>query len=187
MAHSLGFPYDLQMVSVPFLLHPTGAVAQPNVFQPAVLTNTGIPPCCENGCGRPIPLIVNGNYQDPNGEGRTYIRFNMSTTPGCGIPVARVLESNLDGLHERDDRVELNPNSGSMRLKIEVSDLPPSGPPLTDLRRKWPGYDGYIAKVSMRAKHPHAILARLILGNADKYTSPEVHDGGPCAQSMHAD
>ena len=66
-------------------------------------------------------MAANGNYSDPYGEGKTYIMFNKTASPWCGISVAGVLCGNLDGLEGRDDLAGLNPKSGSMRLRIEVS------------------------------------------------------------------
>lgn len=82
---------------------------------------------CGNACGVLVPLAVNGIYDDPNGE--SIVRFNLTNSPGgCGISIARVLGGNLMDLEGRDDYIELNPNSKSMRLRIEVSNRPLSSP-----------------------------------------------------------
>lgn len=90
------------------------------------MINAGTPWCCESyACGIFVPLVANGNYNGPNGEERTHIRFNITASPFCGIPVAKVLRGDLDGLEGRDDLAELNRNAGSMRLRIEVGNLSP--------------------------------------------------------------
>ena len=91
------------------------------------MASAGPPPCCELACGTFVPLIANGNYNDPNG-GKTYIKFGMTASPWCGISVAGVLRGNLEGLEGRDDLAGLNPNSGSVRLRIEVNNPPSFGP-----------------------------------------------------------
>ena len=79
--------------------------------------------CCQNSCGLLVPLVANGSYNGPSGDGKTRIYFNLSNSPFCGISVARVLRGDLDSLAERDDLAILNPKSGSMRLRIGVSNL----------------------------------------------------------------
>ena len=79
--------------------------------------------CCGKPCALIVPFVANGSYDDPNGDGRTQVRFGLSGSPFCGISVARVLRGDLDGLEDRDDLAVLNPRSGSMRLRIEVSNL----------------------------------------------------------------
>ena len=93
-----------------------------------MLFNRGGTLCpCGNACGVLVPLAVNGTYDDLNG--RSIVSFNLTNSPGgCGISIARVLGGNLMGLEGRDDFVELNPNSKSLRLRIDVSDRPPSSP-----------------------------------------------------------
>lgn len=76
--------------------------------------------CCEKGCGKIVPLVVNGCY---TGDGRTYIGFSIHDAPGCGIPVDNVLCGDLGCLDGRDDYVELGSRAKSMRLRIEVSKL----------------------------------------------------------------
>ena len=89
-------------------------------LQLAIVINPATPVCCGKACGTYVPLVVNGIYHDPNG-GINHITFNLSTSPSCGIPVARVFGGNLEGLIGRDDIVVLNPKSNSIRLRIEVS------------------------------------------------------------------
>jgi len=55
-------------------------------------------------------------------EGRSSVDFRV-TGSCCGIPIARVLRGQLEGLFERDDLAMLNPKSRSMRLEIQVSGL----------------------------------------------------------------
>ena len=108
---------------LPLQAHPRG---QPT-FQSTAVTDAGVLPCCEYSCGRPVPLIVNGNYNDPIGDGKTHIAFNVTNSPWCGISVAKVLRGDLEGLMQRDELAILNPRSKSMRLKIDVSIPPSSG------------------------------------------------------------
>jgi hypothetical protein len=88
--------------------------------------------CCGQRCGILIPLAVNGAFGGP--EGMSNIPFNLENSTTCGIRVKDVLNGNLEGLSGRDDYVQLNPNAESIRLRIDVSNLPPSDP-LTKLTR----------------------------------------------------
>lgn len=80
-------------------------------------------PCCTNCCGNVVPFVANGNYNNPNDGGKTRIDFNLANSATCGIPFARVLRGDLEGLFHRDDLARLNPSADSMRLRIEVSDI----------------------------------------------------------------
>ena len=80
------------------------------------------PDCCGNRCGPVLQFLTNGTYR---GDGKVTVLFNRVGSKTCGIPVADVLRGTLEGLIGRDDVVELNANAESMRLKMEVSDLPP--------------------------------------------------------------
>jgi len=111
-------------VAPPLPVHPR---CQPT-SQPTIVINAGVPPCCKNSCGRSVPLIASGSYNDPLGDGKTLITFNLSGSPRCGISVARVLHGDLEGLGNRDDFVTLNRRSGSMRLRIEVGYPSPPDP-----------------------------------------------------------
>lgn len=91
-------------------------------FSPPVSSNHQF--CCDNHCGMLVPFAANGNYNDPNGGGRNVVHFNRANSATCGIPFKRILRGDLEGLVERDDLAELNPNADSIRLKIEVSDIP---------------------------------------------------------------
>ena len=82
---------------------------------------TNIQPCCRNDCGVLVPFVANGTY---TGGGKKIIPFKLYGSTSCGIPIARVLQGNLEGLVERDDMAELNPPVNSIRLKIEVSRPP---------------------------------------------------------------
>lgn len=98
-------------------------------YQPAFQSTVvigGAPLCCKMCCGTFVPLAVNGNYSDPNGDGKSYVGFNRTTSPWCGIPVASVLSGDLTGLIDRDNLARLNPNSGSIRLRMEVGDPSPA-------------------------------------------------------------
>ena len=103
------------------------------VSQPVVVTNADVSPCCEGYCGTLVPLVANGSYNAPGGDGKTHISFNLSASPVCGISVARVLRGDLNGLVGRDDLAMLNPRAGSMRLRIEVSNPSPLRPPTNQL------------------------------------------------------
>ncbi|KAF9650885.1 hypothetical protein BDM02DRAFT_3185040 [Thelephora ganbajun] len=111
------------------------------------MINAGVPTCCQRSCGRLIPLVVNGTYNDPTGEGKTFITFNLATSQCCGIPVTRVLRGDLDGLIGRDNLARLNPSSGSMRLHIV-----------------WPGYKRFVRKVRTKTEKPWMITPN------DKFT-----------------
>ena len=93
-----------------------------------VILNGGGVLCCESVCGILVPLATNNTYGSPNGDGRSLVTFNLVASPVCGIPIARVLRGDLEGLVGRDDLAELNPSSGSMRLRIEVSNHYPACP-----------------------------------------------------------
>ena len=89
--------------------------------------------CCPNCCGVLIPFTANGTH---TGDGKKIVKFNVTGSTTCGIPVSRVLRGDLEGLIERDEMAELNPPVNSVRLKIEVSSpsyhpSPPPPPPLT--------------------------------------------------------
>ena len=84
--------------------------------------------CCERICGVLVPLAASGTHDSPNGNGKTLVTFNLVGSTTCGIPIARVLRGDLVGLIGRDDLAELNPNWGSMRLRIEVSNHSPVSP-----------------------------------------------------------
>ena len=88
----------------------------------------GVVQCCESVCGVLVPLAANGTYGYPNGGGKTLVTFNLIASPVCGIPMARVLRGDLDGLVGRDELAELNPGAGSMRLRIKVSSYSPVSP-----------------------------------------------------------
>lgn len=101
--------------------------------------------CCGGACGVLVPLLTNGIYADPTGDGKTLISFNLTTSPLCGIPIARVLLGNLEGLGRREELAELNPSVGSVRLLIKVGNhslvsssrkltYVPSGPDIRKLR-----------------------------------------------------
>lgn len=92
-----------------------------------------LPTCCGNSCGMLFPLVSNGSYLDPRGEGKTFVAFKLAGSPLCGIPVAKVLRGDLEGLIERDELAKLNPNAGSIRLRIEVGSLSPVRPPTTQV------------------------------------------------------
>ena len=77
--------------------------------------------CCNGACGILVPLPVLGTYADPTGDGKSFINFNLATSPLCGIPIAKVLQGNLEGLEGRDELARLNPSASSMRLRIHVS------------------------------------------------------------------
>jgi hypothetical protein len=72
--------------------------------------------CCSGDCGLLVPLV-------PNGGGKTTIRFDLDSSTTCGIPVSNVLRGKLEGLIGRDDLAELNPNTDSVRFKIEVRNI----------------------------------------------------------------
>lgn len=124
-----------QIPAAPWSLQSEGISIQYDDVQPDIVMDTATPACCERACGAFIPLVVNGNYNDPNG-GRNYIGLALSASPECGIPVSRVLNGNLEGLIGRDDVVVLNPKSNSIRLRIEVSRPSLSGPPISSLLSK---------------------------------------------------
>jgi len=84
--------------------------------------------CCESACGMLVPLGANGTYGSPNGDGESLVTFNLVSSPVCGIPIARVLRGDLEGLLRRDELAKLNPSSGSMRLRIKVSNCSPVCP-----------------------------------------------------------
>jgi len=88
--------------------------------QPTIAINTGVPSCCEYRCGRLVPLSPDESYNDPLGDGKNLVTFNVAISPWCGIPVARVLLGDLEGLVNCDDFVTLNPRSSSVRLRIKV-------------------------------------------------------------------
>lgn len=92
---------------------------------PYIVMNTNVSLCCNSYCGVLLPFVANGSYNNPRGGGKTLVTFRLAGFPTCGIPVARVLRGDLEGLNERDALAELNPNSGSMRLRIEVSNPSP--------------------------------------------------------------
>ena len=110
----------------------TSAVSTFTTFSPAprrqpsllydIAMDTSVPACCENHCGLPVPLLANGSY---NGHGRTRVDFKVSGSPRCGIQVSKVLRRDLEGLIGRDDIIVLNPESNSVRLKVEVSNPSP--------------------------------------------------------------
>lgn len=100
-------------------------MANPFPFPLHVMVNGGGTPCCASACGALVPLSVNGIYYDPNGDGKSLVHFNLLDSPFCGIPVARVLRGDLEGLMERDELAGLNPSAGSMRLRVEVSNPSP--------------------------------------------------------------
>ena len=103
------------------------ALTIPPLFYIMLFNGEGTLCPCGNACGLLVPLAVNGTYDNPNGGG--VVRFNLTNSPGgCGISIARVLSGNLMDLEGRDDFVELNPNSKSMRMRIDVSNRPPSSP-----------------------------------------------------------
>ena len=87
------------------------------------MIDIGTPSCCINSCGSLLPLVDRGYYNDPTGDGKTFVSFNLSGSPWCGISVASVLRGDVDNLEGRNDLVALNPTSSSMRLRIEVSNL----------------------------------------------------------------
>lgn len=91
-------------------------------FQPTAANSAVVRSCpCPYSCGITVPLVVNGSYNDPNGDGINYVTFKLSSSPSCGIPVANVLRGDLEGLVRRDELIVLNPRASSMRLRIEVS------------------------------------------------------------------
>ena len=100
-------------------------MTNPFPFPLHVTVNGGGIPCCASACGVLVPLSVNGIYQDPNGDGKSLVHFNLLDSPLCGIPVARVLRGDLEGLMGRDELAGLNPSAGSMRLRVEVSNPSP--------------------------------------------------------------
>lgn len=55
-----------------------------------------------------------------------------------------------------------------------------------DSRRKWPGYNVYTPKVSVKAKHCDIALVRLILTNVDKRALRKAQGRGPRAQGVYA-
>lgn len=87
-----------------------------------------LPLCCERICGALVPLAASSTYDNPNGNGKTLVTFNLVDSTACGIPIARVLRGDLGGLVGCDELAELNPNCGSMRLRIEVSNHSPVYP-----------------------------------------------------------
>jgi len=93
---------------------------------PLHIINAPVPTCCGSFCGTLIPLVLNGSYNAPSGEGRSQVDFNVSGSPCCGISIARVLRGDLEGLVERDDLALLNPRSSSMRLEIQVGNPSPA-------------------------------------------------------------
>lgn len=95
--------------------------ANPFPFPLHVMAGTSDPPCCYNTCGPVVPLSTHGIYHDPNGNGKSLVFFNLIDSALCGIPVARVLRGDIEGLEGRNELVELDPSSGSIRLPIEVS------------------------------------------------------------------
>jgi hypothetical protein len=95
-------------------------------YQPT--SHFGVAGCCENYCGTLVPFATKATYKDSHGHGKSYVSFNLAASPWCGIPVARVLTGDLVGLLDRDKLSELNPNSRSMRLRIEVGDPFPIRP-----------------------------------------------------------
>ena len=84
--------------------------------------------CCHYACGICVPLQPYYIYSDPTGDGKSFINFNLAISPLCGIPIARVLQGNLEGLEGRDELARLNPGSSSMRLWIRVSGHSPVSP-----------------------------------------------------------
>lgn len=102
--------------------------------------------CCESVCGILIPLGTNGTYGGPNGDGESLVTFNLVASPVCGIPIARVLRGDLEGLLRRDELARLNPSSGSMRLRIRVSNRFPVCTPRELTRTK----SGPVTKKSLQ-------------------------------------
>ena len=76
--------------------------------------------CCINFCGILITSAIDGVY-GPIDNGKTFVTFNLVGSSMCGIPIARILQGDLEGLVGRDQLAKLNPSSGSMCLWIEVS------------------------------------------------------------------
>lgn len=99
-------------------------------FQPVTLTDRDAPRCCEKGCGKTVPLVVNGSYTVPMDGEKAYITFNVHNSPSCGIPVASVLNGELGDLDGRDDLAELTRPGGSksMRMRIQVGNTFPVTP-----------------------------------------------------------
>jgi hypothetical protein len=98
------------------------------IASPLYIMPNGTLLCCKRACGVLVPLAANGAYGGPNCDGKTFITFNLFASPVCGIPIARVLRGDLEGLVGRDELAELNPSSGSMRLRIKVSNHSPAYP-----------------------------------------------------------
>jgi len=78
--------------------------------------------CCGCGCGVLVPLEVGGIG---GGYGKSLVTFNLAASPVCGIPIARVLRGDIEGLIGRDELAGLNPSCGSIRLRIKVSNHSP--------------------------------------------------------------
>jgi hypothetical protein len=110
-------PPVVSSFAFPLQVHPQ---YQPT-FQSTVVISMGTPPCCGNFCGTSVPLAINGSYNDLNGDGKSHVSFKLLASKWCGIPIAMVLCGNFTGLIGRDELAGLNPNSGSVRLRIDVS------------------------------------------------------------------
>jgi len=80
--------------------------------------------CCGCGCGVLVPLEVGGISGGLNYYGNAPVTFNLAASPVCGIPIARVLRGDIEGLIGRYELAGLNPDSGSIRLRIKVTILP---------------------------------------------------------------
>lgn len=96
-----------------------------------IVINMNLPSCCGSYCGVLFPLNANGAYNNPRDGGKTLVTFRLTGSSTCGIPVAKVLRGDLEGLIERDALAELNPKANSIRLRIEVGSLSPARPSYT--------------------------------------------------------